>query len=253
MGPESEHSTAAEAQGAPAAAVLEGGLLQVRDVFKEFPGVQACSDVDLDVARGEILGLVGENGAGKSTLAKMIAGVYAPDSGQIVFDGEERAFRNVREGEAAGIVMIPQELQVAPRLSIAENMFMGALPVKHGTVDRGRLHAQTATQLRFFGLQAEPFAPLSTLATSEQRLVTIAAALWKEARLLILDEPTASLTDTEAQRLFSHMNNLRERGLGFIYVSHRLDEIEQIVDRVVVMRDGRVVHTFPEAAGQRRA
>jgi len=252
MGPHPQPTAAAEAQDASAAAA-SGHLLQVRDVVKTFPGVRACSDVHLDVAAGEIVGLVGENGAGKSTLAKIIAGVYAPDSGRIVFDGEERAFRNVREGEAAGIVLIPQELQVAPRLSIAENMFMGALPTKRGVVDRGRLHAQTAAQLRFFGLEAEPFAPLSTLATSEQRLVTVAAALWKRARLLILDEPTASLTDSEAQRLFEHMATLRAQGIGFIYVSHRLDEIEQIVDRVVVMRDGRVVRTFPEAAGQRRA
>ena len=228
-------------------------LLDVRGVLKEFPGVRALKGVDLVVDHGEIVGLVGENGAGKSTLAKVIAGVHAADAGSITFDGEERSFTSTRQAEAAGLVMIPQELQVAPRLTIAENMFMGGLPTRGGVVDRGELYDRTKQQLRFFELKAEPFAALSTLATSEQRLVTIAAALWKSAKLLILDEPTAALTDSEADRLFAHMRELRGKGISWIHVSHRLDEMEQVVDRVVVMRDGEVVKKFDRSKGQRRA
>ncbi|MBA2514796.1 MAG: sugar ABC transporter ATP-binding protein [Solirubrobacterales bacterium] len=243
---------AAEALESEAGAALPR-LLEARGIDKQFPGVRALKSVDLLVGRGEIVGLVGENGAGKSTLAKVIAGVHPPDEGTLAFDGEERTFSSTRQAEAVGIVMIPQELQVAPRMSIAENMFMGALPTRGGVVDRGLLFDGTKEQLSFFELRAEPFAPLSTLATSEQRLVTIAAALRKSAKLLVLDEPTAALTDKEADRLFAHMHLLRDRGISFLHVSHRLDEMEAVVDRVVVMRDGEVVTRFASSKGQRRA
>jgi ABC-type sugar transport system ATPase subunit len=228
-----------------------GALLQVTGLDKRFPGVQALSDVDLAVSAGEVVGLVGENGAGKSTLSKIIAGLYAADDGTIVLDGEERRFASVHDAEAAGIVMIPQELQIAPYLSIAENMFAGALPVTRRVVDRRRLHRETEEQLRFFGVRAEPFAPLSTLTTSEQRLVMIAAGLRKQAKLVILDEPTAALTDEETERLFEHVRALRDRGVAWIHVSHRLDELEQIADRVVAMRDGQVIETFDSPHGRR--
>jgi ABC-type sugar transport system ATPase subunit len=224
----------------------------VSGLNKEFPGVRALTDVAFSVRGGEVVALVGENGAGKSTASKIVAGFYAADSGTIAFDGEDRAFGSVHDAEAAGIVMIPQELHIAPFLSVAENMFAGALPTARGVVDRERLYQDTEEQLRFFGVEAEPFAPLSTLSTSEQRLVMMAARLRKRAKLVILDEPTAALTDEETQRLFEHVRALRDRGVAWIHVSHRLDELEQIADRVVALRDGRVAETFDSPHGRRR-
>lgn len=228
-------------------------LLQVRGISKSFPGVKAVSGVDLTVNSGEIVGIVGENGAGKSTLMKIIAGVYPEGSfeGDLIVNGESQRFHDIKEAEAAGIVLIPQELYVAPNLSIAENMFMGHLPGNRGVVDLHQLHEQAEHWLGFFDLRVQPESPASALATSEQRLVTIAAALSKSVRLLILDEPTAALTDSEAQRLFEHIRRLSDSGVGCLYISHRLDEIEQVADRVVVMRDGEIVRQFEKASGHR--
>ena len=228
--------------------------LVLRGVSKSFPGVQAVVDVDLEVSRGETVGIVGENGAGKSTLMKIISGVYAAGSygGELVFDGVPRQFRGVRDAEEAGIVLVPQELYVAPGLSVAENMFMNRLPGRFGFVDRRMLSAITAEHLRFFGIEVAPEAPAALLSPSEQRLVTIASALAKSAKLVILDEPTAALTESEAKRLYAHIGRVCAEGVSCLYISHRLDEIEQIADRVVVMRNGRVVAHFDEAKGKNR-
>ncbi len=231
---------------------ISTALLGVEGLSKHFAGVQALDDVTLSVNRGEVVGLVGENGAGKTTLAKIVGGVYRADRGRIWYEGKERHFGSVREAQAAGIVMIAQELQVAKRLSIAENMAMGALPTKHGVIDRGRLYRQTEEQLAFFGVVADPLAPLSTLASAEQREVVIAAALAKSAKLVILDEPTAALTEAEAERLFAYIQNVRQTSVSWIYVTHRLDELERVADRVVVLRDGRVVGLFDTSRGKKR-
>ncbi len=228
-------------------------LLELRGVSKSFPGVQACSDVDFVLRAGETVAVVGENGAGKSTLMKLISGVYPGGSfaGDLLIEGAPRHFRTVRDAEAAGVVLVPQELHIAPNLSIAENMFVGMLPGRHGFVDEGRLRALARERLAFFGIQASPDAPAGTLSPSEQRLVTIAAALSKSARLLILDEPTAALTDGEARHLFARMRQVHEQGVGCLYITHRLDEIEHVADRVVVMRNGRVVARMASARGNR--
>jgi ABC-type sugar transport system ATPase subunit len=228
-------------------------VLEVRGVSKSFGGTHALRDVDLAVRAGETVGIVGENGAGKSTLMKIVAGVYsaAGFDGDLIVQGRKRAFRNVKDAEAAGIVLVPQELQVAPNLSIAENMFMGILPGRRGFVDESALYEQARDRLRFFDIHASPDAPMATLAPSEQRLVTIAAALSKSARIIILDEPTAALTDDEATRLFAHVRRVHDEGVSCLYISHRLDEIEQIADRVVVMRNGRVVDHLDSAQGRR--
>jgi ABC-type sugar transport system ATPase subunit/ABC-type xylose transport system permease subunit len=233
-------------------AVEQGRLiLELRKVSKAFFGVPAVKDVDLAVQAGEVVGVVGENGAGKSTLMKIVAGIYGADSfeGEVRVDGLPRHFRNVRDAEAAGIVLVPQELFIALGLSIAENMFMGRLPGRHGFVDDQALRAQTIERLRFFGIKVSPEAPAAVLSPSEQRLVTIASALAKSARLIILDEPTAALTDSEAEQLFAHVRKVKSEGVGCLYISHRLDELEQIADRVIVMRNARVVAQFGTAKG----
>ncbi len=225
-------------------------VLELRGIHKAFGGVPALSDVSLQVRPGEVVAVIGENGAGKSTLMKVISGVHPGDSysGELVLDGRVRRFRGVREAEQAGIVLVAQELHIAPDLSIAENMFMGMLPSRGGFVDRARLHAMATERLAFFGVQADPEAPIHELSPSAQRLVTIASALSKAAaRILILDEPTASLTAGEAVHLFERMRQIREQNVGCIYITHRLDEIAQVADRVVVMRNGAVVEQFASA------
>ncbi len=228
-------------------------VLDVRGLSKSFPGVQAVSAVDLSVKRGEVVAVVGENGAGKSTLMKIIAGVYPADSyeGELLIDGVVGQFKTVRDAEAAGVVLVPQELYIAPGLSIAENMFMGRLPGARGFVDQASLHRMAADGLRFFGIKVSTDAPAGILSPSEQRLVIIASALAKSAKLIILDEPTAALTEEETTRLFAHVRRVQKEGLGCVYITHRLDEIEQIADRVVVMRNGRVVANFDSGKGHR--
>jgi ABC-type sugar transport system ATPase subunit len=230
-------------------------VLELRHVGKSFPGVRAVSDVDLTVRPGETVGIVGENGAGKSTLMKIVSGVYAADTfeGELLIEDVPCHFRSVRDAEAAGVVLVPQELYIAPGLSIAENMFMGVLPGRFGLVDEDRLRALAEEQLRFFGIAVRPDAPAGVLSASEQRLLTIASALSKSARLIILDEPTAALTEQEAGHVFDHIRHVCEQGVGCLYVSHRLDEIERLADRVVVMRNGSVAARFDTARGNRGA
>lgn len=228
-------------------------MLEVRDLTKDFGGVPAVSDVSLTLNPGEILGLVGENGAGKSTVMKVISGVHEHGTfeGAVALGGEKQSFRGVRDAERAGVVMIAQELQVAPQLSIAENMFTGALPTRRGIVDRRELHSQARRWLSVFDITASPEAPARVLSPSEQRLMLIAAALSKSAQVLVLDEPTAALTDAEADILFRHLKRLAREGVGVIFITHRLDEIDRVADRIVVMRNGRLVAEFPQAPPRR--
>jgi len=221
-------------------------LLELRGVSKSFPGVRAVVNVDFSLVGGEIAGVVGENGAGKSKLMKVIAGIYPSGSydGKILVRGEEKHFRSVYEAEAEGVVLVPQELYIAPDLSIAENMFIGRLPTRAGLVNDEALYTRARTWLDLFGIRARPSARAATLSPSEQREVMIAAALSKETSILILDEPTASLSQGETARLFEQLLRLRESGVGIAYISHRLDEIERIADTVTVMRNGSVVRRF---------
>jgi ABC-type sugar transport system ATPase subunit len=221
-------------------------LLELRGVTKSFPGVRAVVDADFALRPGEVAGVVGENGAGKSTLMKVIAGIYPAGSytGSIIVQGDEQSFNSVHDAEAMGIVLVPQELYIAPELSIAENMFVGRLPGQRGLVDADALYSKAAVWLAFFHVDARPSARAATLTPSEQREVMLAAALSKDASILILDEPTASLSETEANRLFEHIDRLKESGVGLVYISHRLDEISRVADSVTVMRNGRIVRRF---------
>ena len=229
--------------------------LSIENVTKAFGGVPAVRNVSLDVMPGETLALLGENGAGKSTLMKVVAGVYPHGTyeGTIRLGEREVHFHNVRQAEDDGVVLVPQELHVAPNLSIAENMFMGALPRRYGVVDRRRLRERTRERLAFFEMKADPDAAAATLSPSEQRLMMISAALAKSAaKVLILDEPTASLTEGEARHLFEKMEQVRKTGVVTVYITHRLDEIESVCDRAVVMRNGEVVLVSSEVKGKRR-
>ncbi len=213
-------------------------LLEVRGLCKSFPGVRALRDVGLTLGRGEVLAVIGENGAGKSTLMKILAGVQEPDSGEILVNGEGVRFPNVRAAEHAGIALIHQELNLADNLDIASNLFLGREPQHFGFVDRRRLYADSLGLLAQVGLDCAPRKLVSALSPGRQQLVEIAKALGTNARVLIMDEPTSSLSQHETDRLYRVVKDLRSRGISVIYISHRLGEVKELADRVVVLRDG---------------
>jgi ribose transport system ATP-binding protein len=216
-------------------------LLSVRGVTKRFPGVVALDDVHFDVFKGEVHALCGENGAGKSTLMKILSGVYQPDAGQIVHRGVACRFATTMEAQTAGIAIIHQELNLVPHLSVAENIFLAREPRKGLFVDRRRMRAETVRLLERLKLAVAPDALVGTLSVAQRQMVEIAKALALDAELLIMDEPTSSLTESETVRLFEIIRELKRDGVAIVYISHRLEEFEQIVDRVSIMRDGRYI------------
>ncbi|MDI3257963.1 MAG: sugar ABC transporter ATP-binding protein [Kyrpidia sp.] len=218
----------------------------MRGIRKSFAGVPVLRDVDLAVTAGEVHALLGENGAGKSTLMKILSGVFLPDSGRTVIHGREMVIDSIRTAEAAGIAMIHQELNVIPDLSVADNLFLGRenMWVRWGILRTARLREAARRELEAVGLNVSPSVPVRHLGVGEKQLVEIAKALSKQANILIMDEPTAALTETETKRLFTMIRSLKERGTAVIYISHRMEELLAICDRVTVMRDGRSVGTF---------
>jgi putative multiple sugar transport system ATP-binding protein len=225
---------------------VQAPLLQMRGITKAFPGVVALKDVNLLVRAGEIHAVVGENGAGKSTLMKVLSGVYPHGSyeGEIRFDGEPVAFRDIAQSEALGIIIIHQELALVPLLSIAENIFLGNEPARHGVVDRHAEHARTRELLAKVGLAESPATLVDDLGVGKQQLVEIAKALSKDVRLLILDEPTASLNETDSEALLDLLLELREQGIACILISHKLNEVQRVADTITVLRDGATVQTL---------
>ncbi len=230
-------------------------LLTARGLTKRFPGVLAVDGVDFAIEAGEIVALLGQNGAGKSTVIQILAGAHPHGTyeGEIAIDSHPFRPANVAAAEAAGVVLIPQEVNVVPDLTVGENMFLNAEPGRFGIVDRLGLHVRAAETLREFEVDVDPCARMGSLDLATQQLIVIARALSKRARLLILDEPTAALTETEAQRLFDRMRSLRARGVACIFVSHRLAEVFAIADRMLVMRDGRLHGDHAVGATSRRA
>ena len=219
-------------------------ILEVRRLTKRFPGVLALDDISFELFPGEGHALVGENGAGKSTLIKVMTGVYAPDEGQILFNGEEVSFSAPRESQEAGISTIYQEVNLIPLLSVAQNVFLGREPRNpFGLIDKSRMNREAAEILERYGIKADVTAPLRSLGLGVQQMVAIARAISVDARAVIMDEPTSSLEAREVETLFRVIRQLREEGVGVIYVSHRLDELYEVCDRVTVLRDGRVAHT----------
>ena len=216
-------------------------LLHMAGIAKSFPGVQALSGVDLTVGRGEVHALLGENGAGKSTLLKILAGAQQPDAGSITFDGAEVRLANPHAAQQLGIVTIYQEFNLIPTLSIAENVFIGRLPVRLGRVDGGELQRRTRSLIEEVGLAVDPRRLVSDLSVAEQQMVEIARALSMSAKLVVMDEPTSALSDKEVQRLFAIVAGLKARGISVVFVTHRLEEVLRICDRATVLRDGMLV------------
>lgn len=218
-------------------------LLELSGICKSFPGVTALADVSLDIRRGEILGLLGENGAGKSTLLKIISGAQPPDAGRMTWLGKPFAPGSPHDAQKHGIVTIYQEFTLVPDLSIAENVFIGREPLRGGLIDWKRLRTETRAITERIGLDRDPTAIIRDLSVAEQQMVEIARALSMDSRLIIMDEPTSALSETEVSRLLRIMHSLRAQGLGIIFVTHRLNEATTICDRVTVLRDGHVVGT----------
>jgi rhamnose transport system ATP-binding protein len=233
-----------------AATIPEVGMVTARPtlalagVSKSFGAVRALRDVTLELYGGEVHGLAGENGAGKSTVVKTFAGVHRPDSGEVLLDGEPVAFHGPADAQRAGVAVIYQEPMLFPDLSVAENIFMGRQPRgRLGRIDRRAMHAATAELFRQLGVAMDPQQPARGLSIADQQVVEIAKALSRNARVLIMDEPTAALTGQEVARLFAVTRTLRDRGCAILFISHRLEEIFELCRRVTTLRDGRLIAT----------
>ncbi len=220
-------------------------LLEMRNIVKEFPGVRALDGVTLDLFEGEFHALVGENGAGKSTLMKVLSGVYpfGAYSGDILVGGDAKQFSNIRDAEKAGIAIIFQELSLVKELTVGENIFLGREPSRFGVIDSRQLYRKAAQILKDLNLPINPRTKVGNLGIGQQQLIEIAKALSQNARILVLDEPTAALTESEVKTLFTILRDLKTRGVGMIYISHKLGEVFEMSDRVTVLRDGRTVGT----------
>lgn len=223
-------------------------ILRLERIVKIFPGVRALDGVDFDVRPGEVHALVGENGAGKSTLMKVLAGVYQPDGGQILIDGKPVQIDNPIEAKENGIILIHQELSLAHEMSVAENIFLGALPrTRWGMVDWKELDDRVGTILRKLNADWTPRTRIGSLSIAKQQMCEIARALTHSARIVVFDEPTASLTDAEKVVLFDVIRDLKAEGVGVVYISHRMEEIFRITDRISVLRDGSYRGTLASA------
>ena len=225
-------------------------ILEMRDISKRFPGVLALDRVTFDLHGGEFHALVGENGAGKSTLMNILGGVYPHGTydGEIRIDGNSMHFDGVHASEDAGIAVVHQELSLVPEFSIAENIYLGREPKRFGVIQTEDLISRAKRVLDQLQLRLEPHIPVGYLGIGQQHLIEIAKALSRDARILVLDEPTAALTDPEAEVLFGILDRLRKNGAGIIYISHKLPEVLRLADRITVLRDGRTVSTDPKTS-----
>ncbi len=222
-----------------------GAVLEMRSITKEFPGVKALDGVTFDLFAGEFHALVGENGAGKSTLMKVLSGVYpfGTYGGDIIVGGAVKQFKTVRDAENAGVAIIFQELSLVKELTVGENIFLGREPSRFGVVNWSKLYHTATRLLQDLHLPIDPRTPVGNLGIGQQQLVEIAKALSQNAKILVLDEPTAALTEREVETLFTILRSLKERGVGMIYISHKLDEVFRMSDRITVLRDGKTVGT----------
>ncbi|MFG1923426.1 multiple monosaccharide ABC transporter ATP-binding protein [Cryptosporangium sp. NPDC048952] len=230
---------------------MQDAILVMRDITKTFPGVKALQDVSIEVERGTVHAICGENGAGKSTLMKVLSGVYPHGTfdGDIEYDGQPVQFKSINDSEAAGIVIIHQELALSPFLSIAENIYLGNEQAKRGWIDWNKTNLEAAKLLKRVGLRDNPITKVTDIGVGKQQLVEIAKALSKEVKVLILDEPTAALNDDDSAHLLGLISQLREQGITSIIISHKLNEIEAIADRVTIIRDGKTIETLEMHSG----
>ena len=219
-------------------------ILTMKGIDKSFPGVHALDHVDFEVRRGEVHALMGENGAGKSTLMKILTGIYSKDSGTITYEGKEVEFSSPREAQDAGIVIVHQELNMVNHLTVAQNIFIGREPMKGLRIDDAKMVRDSRALFDMLGIDIDPRDKMSTLTVGKQQMCEIAKAISHNAKLIVFDEPSAALTETEIEQLFKIIRDLRQKNLGIVYISHRMDEIKVITDRVTVMRDGTYVGTL---------
>ncbi len=219
-------------------------ILTMKGIDKSFPGVHALDHVNLEVRRGEVHALMGENGAGKSTLMKVLTGIYTKDSGTITYEGREVEFHNTREAQNAGIVIVHQELNMLSHLTVAQNIFIGREFKKGFRIDDKRMNEEAAKLFKRLHIEIDPTEQMGNLTVGKQQMCEIAKAISHEAKVIIFDEPSAALTESEIDELFKIIRDLRKQQLGIIYISHRMDEIKVITDRVTVMRDGAYVGTL---------
>ena len=219
-------------------------ILTMKGIDKTFPGVHALDHVDFEVRRGEVHALMGENGAGKSTLMKVLTGIYTKDSGSITYEGREVTFHNPREAQEAGIVIVHQELNMMGHLTVAQNIFIGREPRRGLLIRDAAMNAEARKLFQQLGIEIDPKETMSNLTVAKQQMCEIAKAISHEAKVIIFDEPTAALTDAEIEQLFTIIRDLRSKGYGIVYISHRMDEIKKITDRVSVMRDGQYIGTL---------
>ena len=222
--------------------------LDCTGLVKTFGGVTVVKSVDFRVPAGHVVGLIGENGAGKSTLSSMIAGIHQPDGGSMTLDGEDYAPGSPSEALNQGVALIHQEIRMVPHLSVAENIFLGRLPMKGGRVDRASMYEQTAAVLGTLGVDIDPRRSIRGLSTAQQQSIEIAKSILRSPRYVIFDEPSASLTAAETDRVLHQIAVLRDSGVGVVYISHRLEEVREISSDIVCMRDGAVVRTWPTGA-----
>ena len=222
-------------------------LISLRGISKSFPGVRALHEVDLDIFAGEVHAVMGENGAGKSTLMKIVAGAYQPDAGQVLLDGAPVHFHHPREAQQRGISIIYQEFNLLPDRTVAQNIFLGREPKRGLLVDSRKMEADTRRLLNYLGVERSisPQALVGRLSVAQQQTIEIAKALSFDARVVVMDEPTASLASAEVDALFERVQALQKTGIAFVYISHRLDEIRRIAQRITVLKDGELVGTGP--------
>lgn len=219
-------------------------ILTMKDIDKSFPGVHALDHVNFEVKRGEVHALMGENGAGKSTLMKVLTGIYTKDSGTITFEGKDIEFHNTREAQDAGVVIVHQELNMLGHLTVAQNIFIGREFKKGIGIDDKKMNEEAAKLFKKLNIDIDPTETMADLTVGKQQMCEIAKAISHEAKVIIFDEPSAALTEAEIEELFKIIRDLREQNLGIVYISHRMDEIKVITDRVTVMRDGTYVGTL---------
>ncbi|MDI3472397.1 MAG: ribose transport system ATP-binding protein [Thermotogaceae bacterium] len=219
-------------------------ILKVQNISKNFPGVQALKSVSLDFKSGEIHAVVGENGAGKSTLMKIIAGVYHADNGEIIYQGEKVSWKDPEEAIKAGIITIFQELSVIPNLSVAENIFLGREVLNGPFVSFREMNKKSMELLKIFDLKVDPSVPAGSYSVAIQQMIEITRAISRDAKIIIMDEPTSSLSEAEANKLLQTMKQLSERGVCVIFISHRLEEVLEVADRISVLRDGELIGTL---------
>ena len=227
-------------------------ILTLKNITKEFPGVKALDDVTINIERGTIHGLVGENGAGKSTLIKVLAGIYQPNKGEIILDGKPCRFNSPIEARRAGISVVHQEIKLAEPLSVAENMFLGNVQLKNGLVDWKGMRRRAREIVEDLGMDIDINAQVSSLTVAKKQIVEIMHAINNKSRILIMDEPSAVLTDRELEVMFRIVKQLRDKGITIIYISHRLDEIFGLCSNVSVLRDGCHIDTIPVASVDRQ-